>query len=121
MFTQSQIARIAEEVTTEDVLEELNRLDMAQLKIAEIEQQGAAKRRGERFHHLDGEAQMQVHPKFFHYWGQRLGYDCWNDEQFMREFQRDNPEVRIKSRSRNITIGYRGSSKRRFHKSYGVL
>lgn len=26
----------------------------------------------------------------YHYWGLRLGYECWNDKQFVAEYQRDN-------------------------------
>ena len=31
----------------------------------------------------------------YHYWGQRLGYECWEDDQFVKEFLRDNPEVAV--------------------------
>lgn len=33
----------------------------------------------------------------FHYWGHRLGYDCWKDKEFMREFLRDNPECAVRN------------------------
>lgn len=33
----------------------------------------------------------------FHYWGQRLGYDCWKDKQFMKEFLRDNPQCAVRN------------------------
>jgi hypothetical protein len=29
----------------------------------------------------------------WHYWGHRLGYECWEDKTFLREFLRDNPET----------------------------
>lgn len=33
-------------------------------------------------------------PEFdFHYWGLRLGYECWDDKEFVREYQRDNPSL----------------------------
>lgn len=28
----------------------------------------------------------------YHYWGQRLGYQCWDDDAFLREWARDNPQ-----------------------------
>ena len=49
---------------------------------------------------------MKVHSKFYHYWGQRLGYECWEDEQFVREFLRDNEECRIRSHSQKIQVGH---------------
>ena len=33
----------------------------------------------------------------YHYWGQRLGYECWKDKQFMREYLRDNPELAVRN------------------------
>lgn len=43
-------------------------------------------------------------PTSFHYWGQRLGYDCWDDAQFMREFHRDNPLSKVHYSPEKITI-----------------
>jgi hypothetical protein len=40
----------------------------------------------------------------YHYWGQRLGYQCWDDPTFLKEFERDNPECRVKQRMANPTI-----------------
>jgi hypothetical protein len=51
-----------------------------------------------------GELQMQVEPEAFFYWVRRLGKDCWNDPQFIKEFKRDNPEVVVKCRKRNASI-----------------
>lgn len=31
----------------------------------------------------------------WHYWGHRLGYECWEDKTFLREFLRDNPETAV--------------------------
>lgn len=41
----------------------------------------------------------------YHYWGQRLGYECWDDKQFMAEFQRDNPEVAVKNYAKKTMVG----------------
>jgi len=63
--------------------------------------------------HVDGlgAVTMQIPPDAFHFWGQKLGYACWKDRAFRREFRRDNPGVRVKSRSRNTCVrvdGFRG-------------
>ena len=44
-----------------------------------------------------GRPVMEIDGSAYHYWGNRLGYQCWSDKQFRREFARDNPETRIKS------------------------
>lgn len=63
--------------------------------IAEEEQAEAA--RENEFIALDfGEQKMQVHPYFYHYWGTRLGYECWSDDEFIEEFIRDNESVRVR-------------------------
>jgi hypothetical protein len=44
-----------------------------------------------------GYQDMMIDPISYHYWGQRLGYECWDDAQFIREYKRDNPESRVKT------------------------
>lgn len=46
-----------------------------------------------------------IPPESYHYWGQRLGYECWNDKQFMAEFLRDNPECGINYGKRTMVGG----------------
>jgi hypothetical protein len=81
------------------------------------EQRMAAAALGTRHHLPYGEVTMQVHPTIFHYWGQRLGYECWDDEQFCKEMCRDNPELRVKSVSPNPTVSF-APSKKKFSKTY---
>ena len=53
-----------------------------------------------------GRVRMVITADAFHYWGRRLGYECWQDKQFLHEFERDNPAVRgpkLVSRAR-ITV-----------------
>lgn len=71
------------------------------------DQQLAAERKTEH-RAMDGlgRVRMQVDGGSFHYWGQRLGYECWADDQFKREFERDNPEVRIKCGGTKTQVGY---------------
>lgn len=71
-----------------------------------------------------GEVKMMVDPVSYHYWGQRLGYECWGDAQFCREYLRDNPEARVKSRPDHPTVivqgsgGLAASGQKRFSKVY---
>jgi hypothetical protein len=69
-----------------------------------------------RAHNMDhrsidglGRLRMVVTPDAFHYWGRRLGYECWRDKQFLAEFERDNPNVRVKCGGTKIQVGYRAS------------
>tara|TARA_Y100000593_G_scaffold33336_1_gene65582 strand:- start:6593 stop:6946 length:354 start_codon:yes stop_codon:yes gene_type:complete len=72
---------------------------------AAVEQKRIAQAQIER-RHIDGvgRLRMQVSPTAYHYWGRRLGYDCWRDKKFLAEFERDNPGCRVKSRSEKTTI-----------------
>jgi len=53
-----------------------------------------------------GRVRMEVSSEVHHYWGQRLGYKCWRDEQFLREMERDNPEVRVKCGGTKLQVGF---------------
>lgn len=44
-----------------------------------------------------GQKTMSIQADAYHFWGQRVGYDCWSDKQFRREFLRDNPDARVRS------------------------
>lgn len=63
-----------------------------------------------------GRPRMVIDTTAYHYWGRRLGYDCWRDKQFLAEFERDNPAVRIKAAGTRIQVGYHGP--RKFTKTY---
>jgi len=51
-----------------------------------------------------GECHMRVDPEVFFHWVRKEGRECWGDKNFIREFKRDNPEVRVKSRSRKTRV-----------------
>jgi hypothetical protein len=38
-------------------------------------------------------------------WGIRLGYECWEDKQFLKEFLRDNPEVAVRNYCKKTVVG----------------
>lgn len=40
----------------------------------------------------------------YFYWGRRLGFECWEDRQFVHEFLRDNPQCRVTSEASQVTI-----------------
>ena len=56
----------------------------------------------------------------YHYWGKRLGYDCWDDPAFRREFARDNPGFKRTVKPRKVTVSVRApvSSIKRYTKKY---
>jgi hypothetical protein len=54
-----------------------------------------------------GALKARIPPTAYHFWGQKLGYGCWNDKTFMKEFIRDNPECRVNSGgTKEIHVGY---------------
>ena len=58
-----------------------------------------------------GRLRMRIDPTLYHAWGTRLGYDCWRDGQFLREVERDNPEVRVKSTGTRLQVGFDGAKR----------
>lgn len=85
-------------------LKEGQLIDFVQAKKEQV--QVASERQERRFFGDEGEVKFQIHPKFYHYWGQRLGYECWESDEFVHEFLRDNEECRIKSHSNKIQVGH---------------
>lgn len=51
-----------------------------------------------------GEMHMSLDPEVYFHWVRKLGKDCWNDKQFIREFKRDNPEVIVRAKSRQAML-----------------
>ncbi len=70
-----------------------------------------------------GRPRLEVDDYAFHFWGQKLGYQCWKDKTFLREFERDNAHARVKAiGTKLITAGYGTKSSgasRRYSKTYG--
>lgn len=52
-----------------------------------------------------GQLRARIPVSAFHYWGHRLGYECWEDKQFVNEFCRDNPEVAVRNRMKRTMVG----------------
>jgi hypothetical protein len=53
-----------------------------------------------------GECHMRVDSYIYHTYGKKYGYAIWNDKNFVREFKRDNPEVRVTKPRRGPKVGY---------------
>ena len=54
-----------------------------------------------------GEMTASIDSRSYHYWAQKEP-GCWNDPKFTKEYLRDNPEARVKSKSGKIQVGYNG-------------
>ncbi len=51
-----------------------------------------------------GECHMRVDPEVYFHWVRKEGRECWNDKSFLREFKRDNPDVRVLTKSRKTLV-----------------
>jgi len=111
-----------EGVSDEVIFKLIQRVDAKDLlakQQAEHHQRLAASEIGEH-RAMDGlgRLRLSVNPVAFHYWGRRLGYECWRDKQFLREFERDNASVRVKQAGgTRLQVGYAAEPK--FRKAYG--
>lgn len=115
----------------QEIYNELREGELIDFVKAKQEQELAKVQNGERYFFGDrGEVKFQIHNKFYHHWGQRLGYECWDDQEFLREYLRDNESCRIDSHSRKIQVGHGSLDKpigffrkpimgTKFRKSYG--
>ena len=60
--------------------------------------------------------QARIEATSYHHWGKRLGYDCWNDRKFIKEYLRDNPESRVKSAGgKKVQVGYGGKKEHGYY------
>lgn len=51
-----------------------------------------------------GEMHMRVDSDVFFNWVMREGRDIWNDPDFIKAFKRDNPDVRVLTKSRKTMV-----------------
>lgn len=89
------------------VMAELTKGTLAKQAFARKRQQAIQRVRGQQGAVGDGHCEMMIPPESYHYWGQRLGYECWQDKAFCLEYLRDNPECRVKyvPKSPVISVG----------------
>ncbi len=63
-----------------------------------------------------GQHKARIEPTSYHYWGKRLGYGCWSDRKFIKEYLRDNPESRVKSAGgKKVQVGYGGKKEHGYY------
>ena len=63
-----------------------------------------------------GQHRARIEATSYHYWGKRLGYGCWNDRKFIKEYLRDNPESRVKSAGgKKAQVGYGGKKEHGYY------
>ena len=100
-------------VTREQVLAEVayrqRKKQEIALKRMALAQRTGGERRAMKGGDVGGYCEMMIDPISYHYWGQRLGYECWEDAQFRREYLRDNPASRVKTTS-SATLSLAGAA-----------
>ncbi|MDR1280299.1 MAG: hypothetical protein LBK99_05710 [Opitutaceae bacterium] len=111
--------------SVDDIIAELERRHAERRVRAEVELASAARSGGLRRAGADTGAggfyqKAQIHAESYHYWGQRLGYECWDDPQFMREYLRDVPAARVRTVTGRVSVVVQEKPKR-FSKNYGVI
>ena len=92
-----------------DLMDAMRRLMERDFRRAVKQQALAAKAGGERLIFrakcgVEGYVAMSVHPFFVHWWGQKLGYECWDDPTHIKWWLNHHPECRVKSVSATPTI-----------------
>lgn len=100
VFTTALIDAVGEEFALE-ALAEFQRGEHVKQTMAAMRQARIAKANQAIEHRASealGQHIMTIDAVAYHYWGQRLGYECWADKQFRREYMRDNPEVRVNTK-----------------------
>jgi len=102
-----------------EVIKEINQVRDAELVRATVEQAEAAKELGEQ-RSMDelGRMRFNIHPSIYHYFGDLRGYDCWQDDEFCRDFEKGFPAARVKCGGTRIQVGYTTRPKPRFRKVY---
>ena len=76
---------------------------------AEVQSKQAAKHTSERHRSIEGLGQKvgSIPGDAYHFWGHKLGYQCWDDPQFLKEFWRDNPQCKVNSGgTKEISVGW---------------
>jgi len=104
---------------TNDVIEEFRTGRHLNIVQAHQRQQLAAEVQRERRTMSMGEVAFQMDPVFYHHFGQKYGYDCWSDADFVHDTLKKNPECKVISRSDKIQVGYT-PTRSKFHQSFGA-
>lgn len=95
---------------TKDVFDALRNSHRKELAQAELEQKKlmeaeARVSNGERKDLSFGRLRMKVCPEVYHFWGGKLGYECWRDGEFISWLEKKFSDlVSIKSRSARVGV-----------------
>ena len=82
--------------------EELASAEVEQRKLMEAESRVSG---GVRKFLPFGRVRMKVCPEVYHFWGGRLGYECWKDKTFLSDMEkRFGDLVSIKSKSARVGV-----------------
>jgi hypothetical protein len=85
-----------------DLEGELATAESEQIKLMEAEKRVSG---GERKNLPFGRLRMKVCQEVYHFWGRKLGYECWKDKGFLDWFENRFKElVSIKSKSAELVI-----------------
>ena len=84
----------------------INGWRMSEVKAQATAKQSAVFNHSNEAHNIDGVGRLKarIPVEAWHYWGQRLGYECWEDNQFLDEFLRDNPETAIRNYAKRTVV-----------------
>lgn len=121
---QNALADDAQAVFSDDflveIVEDLYRPDAqaAKLKMAMMRQARIRAASDHLHYHAIegvGTPMHRTETEVYHQWARRFGrengddipdYSCWNDDQFVREWLRDNPEVRVPVEKNGNRVGW---------------
>ena len=84
----------------------INGWRMEEVKAKSTAKQSAVFRHSNEANNIEGVGRLkaQIPIQAWHYWGQRLGYECWEDNQFLSEFLRDNPETAVSNYAKRTCV-----------------
>lgn len=108
----SDIVESLAEVIPSHIRKDVERVLLSGWRMEEVKAKAQAKQLASFGHanaarSLDGigELKARIPEQAYHYWGLRLGYECWRDKQFLNEFLRDNPESAVRNRVKRTMVG----------------
>lgn len=79
---------------------------MREIKARSEAKQNAAFHHANEAHSIEGVGHKvaSIPADVWHYWGHRLGYECWEDKQFFKEMLRDNPELAVRNYAKKTVV-----------------
>lgn len=53
-----------------------------------------------------GRLRLRVDPYHYHHYGQKYGYACWRDKEFLRDVEKKHPELKVNCGGTKTSSGY---------------